>query len=230
MSYFLLATKRQENIIKEIFEKDYKDYGLVLPDSDFDYFQQSHIVNLLSSTNIQNIIITINNRNIDLVEPLIINQFKFYSKLNRKKVYEIETEVKLINEYEFDNQFIIDVLKHFNSINTENILKDFFVPISSYQSVIKGIIKDKEVKFKSEYVNLSLLLKTADLSFELLEQYLETKESNYNIPSYLQSVLVNGSSWVHTQKIEPNWLNAYLLKYFNYIKNIVTSDKKWVNY
>lgn len=230
MSYFLLATKRQENIIKEIFEKDYKDYGLVLPDSDFDYFQQSHIVNLLSSTNIQNVIITINNRNIDLVEPLIINQFKFYSKLNRKKVYEIETEVKLINEYEFDNQFIIDVLKHFNSINIENILKDFFVPISSYQCVIKGIIKDKEVKFKSEYVNLSLLLKTADLSFELLEQYLETKENNYNIPNYLQSVLVNGSSWVHTQKIEPNWLNAYLLKYFNYIKNIVTSDKKWVNY
>lgn len=230
MSYFLLATKRQENIIKEIFEKDYKDYELVLPDSDFDYFQQSHIVNLLSTPNIKNIIITINNRNIDLVDPETIKLFKFYAKLNRKKVYELETEVKVINEFDFDNQFIIDVLKHFNSINKENILKDFFVPVTSYQSVIKGILKDKEIKFKSEYVNLSLLLRTAELDFELLEQYLETKDNNYNIPAYLSQVLVNGSSWVHTQKIEPNWLNAYLLRYFNYIKNIVTSDKKWVNY
>lgn len=214
MKVFLIANNKQIDIFKSVLQiKKYQHHELILPDNDFDMFNQEHIVKLMSNQSINRVVVLINYPE-DVMSESLIKTYNFYAKLNEKKWYNYSSNLlPIIDETEFDNDFVMNELY-------KNINQPYFtINLNSYQNYIKNIFDPiyNNTRFN---INLNHILSIKNITREQIIEYLETKEL---ISKPIEEIRepINFAQ-------EDNWFVQYLTRYLDYIYNIVTAENKWL--
>lgn len=228
MNIFLIGSNQDNQIIKDIFEsKEYQNNNLMLPDSSFILSEQKCIVDLCDMPKVDLILFTLNLEE-QIADQSIIQQLKFYSKLNNKKLVILTEQNQdnppfkqvpnLLDLNNFDDPIINSLLFQMISINAFRLLD-----IYSYQQLCFDLT-NRQDNNKTQYIDLDKLLESADLKLNDLIKWLETKElipfkalrDNYNF-------FLRDRNNLNMNRVVNLTLNNYLIKYLKTIKSITNS-------